>query len=103
LRDQVSLNKVEPTPSNRRLNLFAKDHWRSASSDKPEPVGPQVALVIGRLARPGGTEGLAGAGAGPDGPLAPSGKGKRDVPAGDSGEEVGALVSGDVVGGNIVN
>jgi hypothetical protein len=51
---QVSANSIEPAPSNRRLNLLSKDDCRAPLSDERKPRRPQVALVIGRLARSGG-------------------------------------------------
>src|SRR5215471_10154435 len=56
---QVSENKVEPAPSNCRLNLLSKDDCRSALADESHPRRPQVALVIGCLALAGAAEGLA--------------------------------------------
>jgi hypothetical protein len=45
---QVSRNKVEPRPSNRCINLFAKDDARSTLLDEPMPGGPKVPLVSKR-------------------------------------------------------
>jgi hypothetical protein len=61
-----------------------------------------MAFVIGRLALAGGTEWLAGTGAGPN-RFRPSGEVKGMVPSGDAGEEVDPLIASDVVRGNIGN
>jgi len=39
-RFQVSENKVEPCPSTRAFNLFAKDDVRAMLLDEPEPGRP---------------------------------------------------------------
>jgi hypothetical protein len=51
---QVSENKIEPAPSNRRLNLLSKNDCRAPLADERKPRRPQVAFVIGRLAFSGG-------------------------------------------------
>jgi len=86
---QVSENSVEPAVSNRRFNLLPKDDWRAALADEPEPVGPEMAGVIGSLAPAGCAEWLARAGSGPDGPiLRPPRELERVSPPADAGEEV---------------
>jgi hypothetical protein len=42
---QVIRHKIEPSVSNRRLNLFAKEDRRPALADEPEPDGPEMARV----------------------------------------------------------
>jgi hypothetical protein len=97
------VNKVEPTPSNCRFNLFAKDDWRSCSADKPEPVGPDVALVIGRLAFAGGTEWLAGATSCPNrSVVVPSGEPEGVGPPSDPGEEMGLRITPEIIAGYVV-
>jgi len=96
-RTHVSVNKVDPAPSNCCLNLLAKDDCRSCSADKSEPVGPQVAVVIGRLAPAGGAEGLAGTAAAPNRSRSPIGEVEGVIPARDSGKEMHTFVSNEVI------
>jgi hypothetical protein len=101
---QVSANKVEPAPSNCRLNLLSKDCCRAALADESHPRRPQVASVIGCLARSSGTERLTRAGTGPNrSVIGPSGETQGDGPAADAGEEMALVVAGKVGGSNIDN
>ena len=43
---QVSENNVEPSKSVLARNLLAKDDRGSALSDEPEPLGPEVSIVV---------------------------------------------------------
>jgi hypothetical protein len=96
-RLQVSENKVEPAPSNRRLNLLTKDSLRAALADERKPRRPQVAVVIACLALAGGAEGLAGAGTGPNrSVIGPSGETQGDGPSADAGEEMALAVAAEV-------
>lgn len=57
-----------------------------------------MALVCGTTLLPGGGEGLAGAGAGPHGPVVgPPGEPESEGPAADPGEEVALRVAGEIV------
>jgi hypothetical protein len=95
---QVSENNVEPTPSNRRLNLLSKDDCRTPLGDERKPARPQVAFVIARRALAGGAEGLAGAGTGPNrSVVGPSGEAQGDAPPADPGEEMALVISGEIV------
>lgn len=99
---QISENKVEPAPSNRRLNLLSKDSWRAALREERKPRRPQVTLVIGRLALTGGREWLAGATSCPNRSIiGPSGKSERVGPSANAGEEMGLLVASEVVGSHV--
>jgi hypothetical protein len=98
----VSENSIEPAPSNCRLNLLSKDDCRAALGDERKPRRPQVAFVIGRLARSGGRERLAGATSCPNRSIiGPAGKPEGDWPSADAGEEVGLGVTAEVVGTDI--
>ena len=86
---QVSANNVEPREASPARNLFAKDDWRAALADEAEPLGPEVALVVEAAAGTGAGEGLAGARAGPDGPVVgPPGEAKGVGPGAEAGEGV---------------
>lgn len=86
---QVSAYSVEPRPAVSARNLLSKDDWREALGDEATPLGPEVSLVVGAFASAGDGERLAGAGAGPDGPVVgPSGESERVAPDSDAGEEV---------------
>ena len=65
----VSAYSVEPAEAVLTRNLFSKDDWRSALCDEPVKLGPEVTLVLDALALARCGEGLAGAGAGPDGAI----------------------------------
>jgi hypothetical protein len=102
LRFQVSENSVEPAPSNCRFNLFSKDDCRAALGDERKPRRPQVALVIGRLARTGGAEGLAGATTCPNrSVIGPAGEAQGDGPSADAGEEMALGISAHVIGPHV--
>jgi len=99
---QISENSVEPTPSNRRFNLLSKDDCRAALGDERKPRRPQVAFVIGRLARTGGAKGLAGTRACPNrSVVGPSGETEGNGPSADASEEMGLDVASEVVGPHV--
>jgi hypothetical protein len=101
---QVSANKVEPSKSVRACNLLAKDNVRSALANEPRPVRPEMALITESSRAPRCTEGLAGAGAGPDSPLVgPSCEPEGVGPDPDPGEEVALDEASQVVSLNIDN
>jgi hypothetical protein len=86
---QVSANSVEPREAVRACNLFAKDDWRAALADEPEPLGPQVAVVGNSGAATGHREGLTGTRAGPHGAVVrPPGEAEGVGPGAKSGEGV---------------
>jgi hypothetical protein len=86
---QVSAYSVEPRPAVSTRNLLSKDDWREALGDEATPLGPEMPLVVGAFASAGDGEGLAGAGASPDGSVVgPSGESERVAPDSDAGEEV---------------
>ncbi len=88
-RFQVSANKVEPSKCVRACNLLAKDNVRSALANEPRPVRPEMALITESRAAPRRGEGLAGAGAGPDGPVVwPAGEAEGIGPGSNAGEEM---------------
>lgn len=90
--------------ANRRCNLLAKDCDRAMLGNELEPRRPQVAGVVGSFTFPRRAEGLARAGAGPDGAVVgPSGLTEGVTPDADSGEEVALGESSEVVGSNIDN
>jgi hypothetical protein len=103
-RFQVSENKVEPAPSNRRLNLLTKDCSRSALADERCPRRPQMTFVIGRLAAAGCAEWLAGVRACPNrSVIGPSGEAQGDAPSSDAGEEMALRVFSEVTGPHVNN
>jgi hypothetical protein len=94
---QVSENSVEPAVLDCACNLLAKDCCRVALRDKPEPGGPQVALVGRTPSLPGSGERLTGAGAGPGGNVVhDAGKPERAAPATDAGEEVALRIASQI-------
>lgn len=104
LRFQVCRNKVEPAEPNSGLNLLSKYDCRAALADEPLPNWPEMTLVGRSFPAPGGAEGLAGAGPGPDvavvgDPSEPEGEG----PAADPGEEVALVVTPEVACCDILN
>jgi hypothetical protein len=99
---QVSAYSGEPFTPILARNLLSKDNWRAALGDECVKSGPEVALVGMATLLSCARKRLTGTGAGPDGTV-PAGKVEGMVPAGDAGEEVGALVSGKVARPNIDN
>lgn len=98
----VSLNKVEPTVSNCRLNLLTKDDCRLALADEIEEDGPEVPFVVDSCLFAGSAEGLAWAASGPDWPVVrPSGVAQGMGPDADPGEEVALGEFKQVVGSHI--
>jgi hypothetical protein len=98
------LNKVEPSESVDRRNLFAKAYDRSSCLDESKELWPKMPFVVERFTFAGRAEGLAGAGARPDFPfVGPPGETERVAPDADSGKEVTLGVSGKVGGPNIGN
>jgi len=88
---QITSHKSEPVNSTR--NLLSKDCWRASLGDKAKEDGPEVPVVGKAFLRARETEGLTGAGAGPDGTIfGPSGTRKRIGPSTDSGEHVNLRV-----------
>jgi hypothetical protein len=100
----VRLNKVEPTEAVLACNLLAKDNWRAALADEPEEVGPEVAVVCGSFALARRAERLAGAGAGPHGPVVgPSGEAQGVAPDADTGKEVALRKPPEVFRSHVAN
>jgi hypothetical protein len=96
LRLQVNENSVEPAPANCLFNLLAKDDCRAALADETEPIRPYVPFVGTTFSFAGGAERLTRRTSCPNRSRSPAGEIERDVPSGDAGEEVDALVSSDV-------
>ena len=96
---QIMSGFVQPFMGNRGRNLFSKDDWRFALADEPEPYWPEMAFVRLALLLSGGTEGLAGATAGPDRSIVrPGCHSECEGPSTDSGEEVALGISAEVTG-----
>jgi hypothetical protein len=96
---QVSRNSVEPHESSRARNLLAKDDWRVALADEPEPSRPEVALVVCPASASGDAEGLAGTTSGPNRELIwPARELERVLPHSNPGEGVEAASSRDICG-----
>jgi hypothetical protein len=86
---QVSEYSGEPFTPSRACNLLAKDDWRAALADEVGEHRPEVAFVGGAETFSGGREGLARAGACPDGAVfRPAGEAEGERPAADACEEV---------------
>jgi hypothetical protein len=66
---QVSRNNIQPGEAILACNLLSKDRCRAMLADEPEKVRPEVALIFRAALLTGVTEGLAGAGASPDGAI----------------------------------
>jgi len=104
LRLQVSRNKIDPCPSNRAFNLFAKNELRAALADEPVEGGPQVPLVVKPSAAACAAERLARAAGGPDGTIVwPTGVSQGVGLDADAGEEVALVVASEIIRGNIDN
>jgi hypothetical protein len=98
----VSRYKIEPAKSVLARNLFSSNDWRSKLGDEPMPVRPKVPLVSKPTASACRAERLAGATAGPDGPVvSPSGVSQRVAPDADPGEEMALNVAPEVVWLNV--
>ena len=96
---QVMSGLVQPFMGNRRRNLLAKNCWRFALADEPEPYWPKVAFVGFAFLFSGGAEGLARATASPDGSIVrPIRHSEGDGPSTDSGEEVTLGEALEVIG-----
>jgi hypothetical protein len=101
---QVSRNKVEPLEAVAARNLLSKDRCRAALRDETEELRPEVASVVKAASLAGCREGLAGAGAGPDGlVIGHAGHAEREAPAPDAGEEMALPVRLQVGRSNIDN
>jgi hypothetical protein len=101
---QVRLHSVEPILSNRCRNLFSHEDRGPTGADKLKEDGPEVALVFLRFAFPGDGEGLARAGACPQGPIVgPPGEACGVAPSADPGEEVALCVSAQVFWSHVAN
>jgi len=98
LRFQVCRHKVEPAVPSCVCNLLAKDSLRAALADEPKPRWPEMPCVSAGLPFARRGEGLAGAGAGPNRSVAPSGELERERPAANASEEVALGVAAHVVG-----
>jgi hypothetical protein len=86
---QVSAYTGEPPSPSRARNLLSKDDWRAALGDEPKELWPKMSMVSFPQALAGGAEGLAGAGARPDGEVGgESGEAQGLGPASDPGKEV---------------
>jgi hypothetical protein len=84
--------------------LLSKDNCRAALADEAIELGPEVALVGKSCSFSGGAERLAGAGAGPDGPVVgPSCKTEGVGPDADTGEEVALRVTLEVARSHVPN
>ena len=79
---------------NRCFNLLTKDEVRATLADEPEEIRPEITRVVVAFTFPSRRVGLAGAGAGPDFLVSPSSDLESEVPAADSGEEMGASKPG---------
>jgi hypothetical protein len=97
----VRLYSVEPSEAVLARNLLSKDDWRRALANEPMELRPEVALVFERFALPCGGEGLARAGACPDGTVVwPSGEAEGVAPHSDAGEEVALGIASEVISPN---
>jgi hypothetical protein len=100
----VRLYSVEPAEAVLARNLLSKDDWRAALADEPVELRPEVTLVGKSCPLSGGAEGLAGAGAGPDGPVVgPSCETEGVGPDADPGEEVALRVTLEVARSHVPN
>jgi hypothetical protein len=100
----VRLYSVEPAEAVLARNLLSKDNWRAALADEPVKFRPEVTLVGKSCSLSGGAEWLAGAGAGPDGPVVgPSCETEGVGPDADTGEEVALGVALEVARSHVPN
>ena len=95
---QVSTYSIEPPQSVLARYLLTKDAVRAALADEAKELGPEVPLVGLALPPARRTERLAGAGAGPDGPVVgPPGPAECVGPDADAGEKMAGNESAKVV------
>lgn len=97
---QVCRYSIEPTMSNRAFNLFTKDDVRATLVNEVKECWPEMPLIFNSFLFPGGTEGLTGARARPDGIIGrPSGKLERVTPTANPGKEVALGIIFNFLGG----
>lgn len=95
---QVRSYSGEPVEASAACNLLSNDDCRTALRDEAAHFGPEMSLVVSPPALSGDTEGLAGAGTGPDGRIVgDAGKSESEGPAPDAGEEVNLGVPHKVI------
>jgi hypothetical protein len=94
---------VEPAKGSRARNLLSKHDWRTALADEPKPRRPEMTGIVEAATLPRGTEGLAGTRPCPNSPICPAGEIKSVIPPADAGEEVAAVVTGEVSGLHVSN
>jgi hypothetical protein len=100
----VRLYSVEPAKAVLARNLLSKDNWRAALCDETMELGPEMALVGKSGTFAGGAEGLARAGASPDGAVVgPSCETEGVGPDADPGEEVALGVALEVARSHVPN
>jgi hypothetical protein len=100
---QVIAKTVEPSVSNRALNLFAKDDDRAALAYEPKPRRPKVARIGAASLGASTRERLTGATSGPAlSVVRPSGEPQGVAPSPNPGEEM-ALSESSKVGWLYVN
>ena len=94
---QIRGCSVEPMAANRSINLLSHDDRGPAGGDEGKEVGPQVPWITSPEALSRDAFALARTGAGPN-RSDPAGEFARDFPEPGAGEEVSALVAGEIVG-----
>ena len=103
-RFQISADSVEPTIASLSANLFAHDDPRPTLADESKKVRPQVPRIVNPGAFARDAERLARTGAGPDFEIVgPSGEFAGGLPEPGAGEEVGSLVSEQIVGVDVLD
>ena len=100
---QVSAYSGEPFTSILARNLFSKDRWRSALGDKVVKSGPEMSFVGMALSLSSARNRLTWAAPGPDWAVSPSGDLEGQIPSGDPGKEMAAVVSFKVIGSNLLD
>jgi hypothetical protein len=101
---QVKAYIIEPRASVSARNLLSKRDCRTALGDEASKLGPEVSLVRFAFPPPRRAERLAGAGAGPDGPIVwPPSEAQGIGPSSDSCEEVALSEPAEVIISNIDN
>lgn len=101
---QVIENSIEPSVSNRALNLLAKDRARLTLADEPRPMRPEMSIVGAAFPFAGAAKWLTGATARPNrSVIGPASESQGVGPAADAGEEMALDEVSEVIGSHVLD